>query len=308
MDLFKGQELLKADGSKVSADSALKGKDYVCLYFSAHWCPPCRMFTPKLKEWYKEVQDKNVEIIFVSGDRSEKDMMDYMKESHGDWLATEHDSELSDKLNEKFEVSGIPSLVVLKGDGTLVTKGGRADVSQHGKDAIEAWGKTVVDLLKGQTFIKVDDTKVAADDVIASKKFIGFYFSAHWCPPCRMFTPKLKEWYAEAKEKGVEIVFVSADKDAQAMKDYMKGRKDRTWWNTIKQSLGGGSPYDSKKAHGDWLAVEHGSDLTKSLGSKFGVEGIPSLAIIKPDGTVVTDEGVEAVMEKGQDAIKEWEK
>jgi len=284
MDLFKGQELLKADGSKVSADSALKGKDYVCLYFSAHWCPPCRMFTPKLKEWYKEVQDKNVEIIFVSGDRSEKDMMDYMKESHGDWLATEHDSELSDKLNEKFEVSGIPSLVVLKGNGTLVTKGGRADVSQHGKDAIEAWGKTVVDLLKGQTFIKVDDTKIAADDVIASKKFIGFYFSAHWCPPCRMFTPKLKEWYAEAKEKGVEIVFVSADKDAQAMKDYMK------------------------EAHGDWLAVEHGSDLTKSLGSKFGVEGIPSLAIIKPDGTVVTDEGVEAVMEKGQDAIKEWEK
>merc|ERR1712012_616791 len=268
MDLFKGQELLKADGSKVSADTALNGKDYVCLYFSAHWCPPCRMFTPKLKEWYKEV----------------KDMMDYMKESHGDWLATEHDSELSDKLNEKFEVSGIPSLVVLKGDGTLVTKGGRADVSQHGKDAIEAWGKTVVDLLKGQTFIKVDDTKVAADDVIASKKFIGFYFSAHWCPPCRMFTPKLKEWYAEAKEKGVEIVFVSADKDAQAMKDYMK------------------------EAHGDWLAVEHGSDLTKSLGSKFGVEGIPSLAIIKPDGTVVTDEGVEAVMEKGQDAIKEWEK
>merc|ERR1712012_1419217 len=285
MDLFKGQELLKADGSKVSADTALNGKDYVCLYFSAHGCRPCRMFTPKLKEWYKE----------------EKDMMDYMKESHGDWLATEHDSELSDKLNEKFEVSGIPSLVVLKGDGTLVTKGGRSDVSQHGKDAIEAWGKTVVDLLKGQTFIKVDDTKVAADDVIASKKFIGFYFSAHRCPPCRMFTPKLKEWYAEAKDKGVEIVFVSADKDAQAMKDYMKGRKDRTWWNTIKQSLGGGSPYDSKKAHGDWLAVEHGNDLTKSLGSKFGVEGIPSLAIIKPDGTVVTDEGVEAVMEKGQD-------
>ena len=56
------------------------------------------------------------------------------------------------------------------------------------------------------------------------------------------------------------------------------------------------------------MAVEHGSDLTKSLGSKFGVQGIPCLAIIKPDGTVVTDEGVEAVMEKGQDAIKEWEK
>ena len=142
MDLFKGQELLKADGSKVSADSALKGKDYVCLYFSAHWCPPCRKFTPQLKEWYEEVKSKNVEIIFVSGDRSTKDMMDYMKESHGDWLATEHESDLSEQLNEKFEVSGIPSLVVLKGDGTLVTKGGRGDVSNHGKKALEFWNQT----------------------------------------------------------------------------------------------------------------------------------------------------------------------
>ncbi len=284
MDLFKGQELVKADGSKVSADSALKGKDFVCLYFSAHWCPPCRMFTPKLKEWYQEVKGKNVEIVFVSGDRSPKDMMDYMKESHGDWLATEHESDLSEKLNEKFEVSGIPSLVVLKADGTLVTKGGRADVSNHGKDAIEFWGQTAVDLLKGQHFIKTDDSKVSAETVIESKKFIGFYFSAHWCPPCRGFTPKLKEWYAEAKKKGVEIVFVSADKDAKAMKDYMK------------------------ESHGDWLAIEHGTPLSKSLPTKFGVEGIPTLAIIKPDGTLVTDEGVDAVMEKGQDAIKEWEK
>ena len=52
MELFKGQELLKADGSKVAAEGALQGKDFVCLYFSAHWCPPCRMFTPKLKEFY----------------------------------------------------------------------------------------------------------------------------------------------------------------------------------------------------------------------------------------------------------------
>mmetsp|Transcript_119915 Transcript_119915/g.274753 ORF Transcript_119915/g.274753 Transcript_119915/m.274753 type:complete len:81 (-) Transcript_119915:67-309(-) len=26
-------------------------------------------------------------------------------------------------------------------------------------------------------------------------KTIGLYFSAHWCPPCRGFTPKLTESY-----------------------------------------------------------------------------------------------------------------
>jgi thiol-disulfide isomerase/thioredoxin len=34
-------------GKSVSASEALAGKTVV-LYFSAHWCPPCRAFTPQL--------------------------------------------------------------------------------------------------------------------------------------------------------------------------------------------------------------------------------------------------------------------
>ena len=48
-----GAALLRKDGSRVSVD-ALRGK-VVALYFSAHWCPPCRGFTPKLKEFYEQV-------------------------------------------------------------------------------------------------------------------------------------------------------------------------------------------------------------------------------------------------------------
>jgi hypothetical protein len=40
------------------------------------------------------VESEGVEIIFVSSDRSPADMVSYMKESHGDWLAVEHGSEL----------------------------------------------------------------------------------------------------------------------------------------------------------------------------------------------------------------------
>ena len=28
-------------------------------------------------------------------------------------------------------------------------------------------------------------------------KVFAIYFSAHWCPPCRGFTPKLAEWYTK---------------------------------------------------------------------------------------------------------------
>ena len=53
MDLIKGKSLMKVDGSMQSAESALAGKDIVMFYFSAHWCPPCRGFTPILKEFYE---------------------------------------------------------------------------------------------------------------------------------------------------------------------------------------------------------------------------------------------------------------
>lgn len=53
---------------------------------------------------------------------------------------------------------------------------------------------------------------------------IGLYFSAHWCPPCRGFTPKLAEWYTNLtsgtlKDK-LEIVFVSSDRDEDSFDEY----------------------------------------------------------------------------------------
>ena len=58
------------------------------LYFSAHWCPPCRAFTPTLAEFYtKHQQSKNLEIIFVSFDRNEESFKEYVKDMP--WLSIE---------------------------------------------------------------------------------------------------------------------------------------------------------------------------------------------------------------------------
>ena len=78
MDLIKGHNLLKADASKIEAEKALEGKSIVLLYFSAHWCPPCRGFTPVLKKFYDEVKSQGVEIIFCSADSSHDDMIRYV--------------------------------------------------------------------------------------------------------------------------------------------------------------------------------------------------------------------------------------
>ena len=52
-------------------------------------------------------------------------------------------------------------------------------------------------------------------------KVVGLYFSAHWCPPCRGFTPLLTEFYNKHHEaKNFEIIFVSSDRDQSSFDGY----------------------------------------------------------------------------------------
>jgi len=59
-------------------------------------------------------------------------------------------------------------------------------------------------------------------------KSIGLYFSGHWCPPCRHFTPKLAEIYQQAQSdsKSFEIIFISSDQDEEAFNEY---RSEMPW-------------------------------------------------------------------------------
>merc|ERR1740131_594787 len=84
-------------------------------------------FTPMLKDFYDEAED--IEIVFVSSDRSPDEMMSYLKNDHGEWYAVEHNSAVANNLKQKYGISGIPSLIVCKHDGTLVTKDGRSNVT-----------------------------------------------------------------------------------------------------------------------------------------------------------------------------------
>lgn len=51
----------------------MQAKDFITIYFGAHWAPPCRLFTPTLAEFYHKVNedDKKIEVIFCSIDGNE---------------------------------------------------------------------------------------------------------------------------------------------------------------------------------------------------------------------------------------------
>ena len=117
------------------------------LYMSAHWCPPCRHFTPLLAaayeahENYLEEREGNnsdatttddsigdIEVIFVSFDSVKSEYDNYR--SIMPWLsvpfANLHRLQIKDTLSKQYNIGGIPALIIMDGNsGKLVSMNGR---------------------------------------------------------------------------------------------------------------------------------------------------------------------------------------
>ena len=104
-------------------DSELENKKLIALYFSAHWCGPCRKFTPQLVEFYNRVapQHPEFEIIFVSCDRSRFNWETYMREARMPWPAIDYDQLTGLAGLKQLSGDGIPSLVLLDPTGHLLS-------------------------------------------------------------------------------------------------------------------------------------------------------------------------------------------
>eukprot|EP00286_Rhodomonas_abbreviata_P018018 CAMPEP_0181303174 /NCGR_PEP_ID=MMETSP1101-20121128/8407_1 /TAXON_ID=46948 /ORGANISM="Rhodomonas abbreviata, Strain Caron Lab Isolate" /LENGTH=321 /DNA_ID=CAMNT_0023408709 /DNA_START=32 /DNA_END=993 /DNA_ORIENTATION=+ len=139
--------LLKPDGTSVITEQALKGK-YVGLYFSAHWCPPCRRFTPILSQTYNAILQSrpDFEVVFVSGDRDQEAFDEYFASMP--WLAVPYSQDTT-QLEAKYAVEGFPTLVVIGPDGSVVNPDAvdRAEEDSHGKQF--PWGKQVTSVAIG---------------------------------------------------------------------------------------------------------------------------------------------------------------
>jgi len=255
------------------------GGKVVGIYFSAHWCPPCRGFTPQLAKLYTTYKGagKNFEIVFASSDRDEKAFSEYFAEMP--WLAIPYsERECKEKLSKKFKVKGIPTLVILDTDGSVITTDGRSAVTEDATGENFPWKpKPLSEILSADLVLDgKDGAKVPLGD-LASKHLL-LYFSAHWCPPCRGFTPELVKQYKTYKDKGLdlEVVFVSSDREADAFGEYF--------------------------AEMPWLALPYADrDRKNTLSKAFEVSGIPSLVVLGPVDPVTGQR--EVINKNGRGAV-----
>lgn len=125
------------------ADNSVKDAKYIALYYSAGWCGPCRAFTPELVKFYNENKPKlpGFELVFLSQDRSEPEMENYMAEMSMPWPALRFSAVRTSGSLMKYAGAGIPCLVLLNEKGEVLSH------SYDGKKYLGP-GKVLGDLAK----------------------------------------------------------------------------------------------------------------------------------------------------------------
>ncbi|MEQ2311732.1 hypothetical protein AMECASPLE_023678, partial [Ameca splendens] len=126
--------------NRQTADSSSLEGHYVGVYFSAHWCPPCRSLTRVLVESYRIIKESGhkFEMVFVSADRSEESFKQYFSEMP--WLAVPYSDEARrSRLNRLYGIQGIPTLILLDADGHVITRQGRVEVLNDPECRLFPW-------------------------------------------------------------------------------------------------------------------------------------------------------------------------
>ena len=118
--------------------------------------------------------------------------------------------------------------------------------------------------------------EVKFSDFIGDGKYVLVDFWSPWCGPCRREVPNIKAVYEQYKEKGLEVLSLAVWE-----------RKPQS--HTIETAAELGM---------DWLHINNCGTIPTDI---YGVEGIPHLMLIGPDGTILKrgfhgKEGIEAAV------------
>jgi len=180
-----------------------------------------------------------------------------------------------------YSVAGRPA----KWLATAITKNREAEKARAEQEKKNAAFKVEVDkksgipkweALLGKSVIGSDGKTTDLKTAFGDADHVGIYFSAHWCPPCRRFTPKFAKIYSQMRKDGkkFQAVFVTCDKNQKAFDEYFNEMP----WTAVPFTAKEFTGFDGKAA------------------SYVGVNGIPNLAIFNKDGKLVAGNGVELVM------------
>ena len=123
--------------------------------------------------------------------------------------------------------------------------------------------------------------EVKFSDYVGKGTYVLVDFWSPWCVPCRREVPNIKTVYEQYKDKGLEVLSLAVWE-----------RKPQS--HTIETAAELGM---------DWLHINNCGQIPTDI---YGVEGIPHLMLIGPDGTILKRgfHGLEGIQEAVAEYIK----
>ena len=125
----------------------------------------------------------------------------------------------------------------------------------------------------------LNGSEVATESL--SYKFVGLYFSASWCGPCRKFSPQLVDFRNENLDV-FEVILISADGNAKAQQNYMRKFKMA------------------------WPALENQPEEARRISTEAKVAFLPSLIILDENGKIISRSGKDDIIKYRENTIDYW--
>lgn len=111
--------------------------------------------------------------------------------------------------------------------------------------------------------IKTDKGETFSNASLLGKPYI-IAFSATWCAPCKEKEPKLKSFYNNYKNKGLEVIYFNFDDNDKKWKEHIS-KNQLNWINVSDGLKAGGSP----------------------IIKQFNILSIPQYIVVDKKGTII---------------------
>ncbi len=108
--------LADAEGKEHTLASLLQGNNYLLIDFWASWCKPCRKGIPVMRDLVAKYRKEGLAIVNISIDQNKAAWLKALAEEKMEWTNLWDNR----KMNENYGVKAIPSVFLLKADGTVL--------------------------------------------------------------------------------------------------------------------------------------------------------------------------------------------
>ncbi|XP_077425907.1 nucleoredoxin-like protein 1 [Vanacampus margaritifer] len=116
------------------------------LLFASAECDKCWEFVPVLNDFFKRLKDpayieypRLLALIYISLDKSEEQHGRFLKEMHKKVLFLAFEDPYRKELQAKFKVKDVPTVVVLRPDGSVLSPNAVQDIYRFGSECFRNW-------------------------------------------------------------------------------------------------------------------------------------------------------------------------